>query len=217
MSVLGAPGTGEDLPPTSRLLPSAASRVGLVVAALLVIASLFVPLWHMTFVAHQYPEGLDLWIYSHDLVGCDDGNDLTEINVLNHYIGMAELQPADFNELKWLPLVIGLIIVLTFRVAAIGNLRSLVDILVLAGYFGAFSLWSFWYRLGYYGENLDPKASVQVEPVMPPIFGYKLVGQFDVWSYPTTGSYLFFGFGLLLVAALWLTWRSASALNQNDA
>jgi copper chaperone NosL len=196
------------LTPTSRALVA--------LAALLIVVSLFVPLWHMTFVAQQYPEGLDLWIYSHDLVGGDDGNDLTEINVLNHYIGMAELQPSDFNELKWLPLVIGLIVVLSLRVAVIGNLRSLVDIMVLAAYFGAFSLWSFWYRLGYYGEHLDPKASVQVEPFMPPIFGYKLVGQFDVWSYPTWGSYLFIAYGLLLLAALWLTWRS-QRVSQTEA
>ena len=110
------------------------SRVLVALAALLVVVSLFVPLWHMTFVAQQYPEGLDLWIYSHDLIGGDDGNDLTEINVLNHYIGMSELHPSDFSELKWLPLVIGLIIVLTFRSAAIGNLRSLIDVLVLFAY-----------------------------------------------------------------------------------
>jgi copper chaperone NosL len=187
------------------------SRVLVALAALLIVVSLFVPLWHMTFVAQQYPDGLDLWIYSHDLVGGDDGNDLTEINVLNHYIGMAELQPSDFSELKWLPLVIGLIIVLTLRSAAIGALRSLIDVLVLSMYFAAFSLWSFWYRLGYYGANLDPKASVHVDPFMPPIFGYKLVGQFDVWSYPTWGSYLFVAFGLLLVIAAWLTWRAAQA------
>lgn len=192
------------------------SRVLVAIAALLVVVSLFVPLWHMTFVAQQYPEGLDLWIYSHDLIGGDDGNDLTEINVLNHYIGMSELHPSDFSELKWLPLVIGLIIVLTFRSAAIGNLRSLLDVLVLFAYFGAFSLWSFWYRLGYYGANLDPKASVQVEPFMPPLFGYKLVGQFDVWSYPTWGSYLFFAFGLLLVIAAWLTWRSGERVTPNE-
>ena len=193
------------------------SRILILLAALLVVGTLFVPLWHMTFVAQQYPEGLDLWIYSHDLVGGDDGNDLREINVLNHYIGMAELTPADFNELKWLPLVIGLIFVLTLRVAAIGDLRSLVDIMVLAAYFGAFSLWSFWYRLGYYGENLDPRASVKVEPFMPPVFGYKLVGQFDVWSYPTWGTYLFLVYGLLLAAAVWLTWRSGDPVTRNEA
>ena len=68
------------------------SRLLVLLAALALVPTFLVPLWHMTFVAQQYPEGLDLYIYSHDLVGGDDGNDLTEINVLNHYIGMAELQ-----------------------------------------------------------------------------------------------------------------------------
>jgi hypothetical protein len=69
-------------------------------------------------------------------------------------------------------------------------------------------MWSFWYKLHYYGSNLDPKASVHVVPFMPPMFGYKLVGQFDVWSYPALGAYLFGVFGLLLVAAFWLSWRN---------
>jgi hypothetical protein len=38
------------------------------------------------------------------------------------------------------------------------------------------------------------------------MFGYKLVGQFHVWSYPALGTYLFLAFGLLLVGGLWLTW-----------
>jgi len=183
-------------------------------AALILIPTFFVPLWQMTFVAQQYPEGLDLYVYSHNLVGGDDGNDLTEINVLNHYIGMAELKPADFTELKWIPLVIGLLGILTLRAATIGTLRSLVDVIMVSAYFGGFSLWSFWYKLNYYGANLDPKASVQVEPFMPPMFGYKLVGQFDVWSYPATGTYLFLVFGLLLLAGCWLTWREAGPAEQ---
>jgi hypothetical protein len=161
----------------------------------------------MTFLAQQYPEGLNLYIYSHDLVGGNKGNDLTEINVLNHYIGMAELEPGDFSELKWIPLVIGLIGVLTLRAATIGSVRSVVDVIVISLYFGGFSLWTFWYKMQYYGANLDPRASVQVEPFMPPIFGYKQVGQFDVWSYPAFGSYLFVVFGLLLVAGVFLSWR----------
>ena len=185
------------------------SRVLVFLAALALIPTFVVPLWHMYFVAQQYPEGLELFIYSHDLIGGNRGNDLTEINVLNHYIGMAELKPTEFTELKWIPLVIGLIGVLTLRSATIGNLRTVVDVLVISIYFGGFSLWSFWYKLNYYGENLDPRASVQVEPFMPPIFGYKQVGQFDVWSYPAIGTYLFALFGALLMGALFLTWRQA--------
>jgi hypothetical protein len=183
------------------------SRLLVLFAALALLPTFIVPLWHLTFVAQQYPEGLDLYIYSHKFVGGNRGNDLTEINVLNHYIGMAELRPVDFTELKWMPLVIGLIAILTLRAAAIGTLRSLVDIVVMSAYFGAFSAWSFGYKLYTYGHELDPKAAVQVEPFMPPMFGYKMVGQFDVWSYPAMGTYLFVLFGVLLVAGLWLTWR----------
>lgn len=183
------------------------SRVLVFVAALALIPTFIVPLWHMTFLAQQYPEGLDLYVYSHDLVGGNKGNDLTEINVLNHYIGMAELEPSDFNELKWIPLVIGLIGVLTLRAATIGSVRSVVDVIVISLYFGGFSIWTFWYKMQYYGSNLDPRASVKVEPFMPPIFGYKQVGQFDVWSYPALGSYLFLVFGLLLAGGVFLSWR----------
>jgi LPXTG-motif cell wall-anchored protein len=109
--------------------------------------------------------------------------------------------------LKWIPLVIGLIGVLTLRAATIGDLRAVVDVIVISVYFGGFSLWSFWYKLNSYGANLDPRASVKVDPFMPPIFGYKQVGQFDVWSYPALGSYLFLAFGLLLLGGCFLTWR----------
>ena len=103
------------------------SRLLFVAAVLVLIPTLFVPLWHMSFWAQQYPEGLELYVYSHALVGGGDGgNDLVEINVLNHYIGMDELRPEDFTELKWIPLVIGLIGVLTLRSAAVGNMRSLL-------------------------------------------------------------------------------------------
>jgi len=177
-------------------------------AAFCLIPTFFVPLWHMSFWAQQYPEGLELYVYSHALVGGDQGNDLTEINVLNHYIGMDELREEDFTELKWIPLVIGLIGVLTLRSAVIGKLRSLVDVAVISTYFGGFSLWSFWYKLDFYGKNLDPKAAVTVDPFTPPVFGHKMVGQFEVWSYPALGSYLMLGFGLLLLGGFYLTWRT---------
>ncbi len=180
----------------------------LVLAAALVLPLTFaVPLWHMDFLAQQYPEGLRLYIYSHALIGGDDGNDLREINVLNHYIGMKELRPADFTELKWIPLVIGGIIVLTLRSVVIGTLGSVLDLIVGCLYFGLFSLWSFWFKLSSYGHDLDPKAAVQVEPFTPPVFGYKMVGQFEVWSYPSPGTWLMMLFGILLLAAFLVSWR----------
>jgi len=178
-------------------------------AAIALPLSFLTPLWNMSFYAQQYPEGLELYVYGHSLVGGDGGNDLTEINVLNHYIGMKELLPEDFTELKWIPLVLGAITVLALRSAAIGTLGSIVDLIVISVYFGLFSLWSFWYKLNLYGRELDPTAAVRVDPFTPPVFGHKMVGQFEVWSYPSPGTALVLLFGLLLAAAFVVTWRSA--------
>ena len=49
------------------------------------------PLWNLTMFAPQYPDGLRLDIYSYKLEGGNSGQDVKEINVLNHYIGMKDL------------------------------------------------------------------------------------------------------------------------------
>jgi len=182
------------------------SRILIFIAALILIPSFFAPLWKLDFGSQQYPEGLELFIYANTMEGGDEGNDLTEINVLNHYIGMAELREDDFTEFKWIPLVIGLMIVISLRAAAIGSLKSLVDILVFIFYFAAFSLWRFWHMLYTYGHNLDPKAAVQVEPFTPPVFGSKMVGQFTVDSYPSTGTYFLILFAILVIASIYFTY-----------
>ncbi len=183
------------------------SRILVLVAALVLVPTLFLPLWQLDFGSQQYPEGLELFIYSSSLQGGDDGNDLTEINVLNHYIGMAELQEEDFTEFKWIPLIVGLLVVLALRSVAIGTLSSVVDIGVFFLYFALFSMWRFWYMLYNYGHNLDPKAAVKVEPFMPPLFGTEMVGQFTVTSLPSTGSIFFFLFLVLLTSAIYVTYR----------
>jgi hypothetical protein len=183
------------------------SRVLVLIAALLLIPTLFLPLWQLDFGSQQYPEGLELFIYPNSMVGGDDGNDLTEINVLNHYIGMAELREEDFTEFKWIPLIIGLIMVLALRSVVIGTLSSVVDICVFFFYFALFSMWRFWDMLHSYGHNLDPKAAVQVDPFTPPVFGTKMVGQFTVASYPAEGVIFFVLFLVLLLAAIYLTYR----------
>ncbi len=183
------------------------SRLLLLVAALALVPTFFMPVWHLNFGAQQYPEGLTMFIYPSEMVGGDDGNDLNEINILNHYIGMDELREEDFNEFKWIPLVIGLMIVLSLRASAIGTLSSLVDIIVFTIYFAGFAMWRFWFMLYNYGHNLDPKAAVQVEPFTPPVFGTKMVGQFTVGSYPSAGAYLFVLFGALLIAGIYFTYK----------
>jgi hypothetical protein len=161
----------------------------------------------MSFYSNQYTDGLVLHIYSYQLEGGKTPNrdDLREINSLNHYIGMRPLLESDFSEFAWLPLVIGLLMILALRAMVIGKMSNLVDVFVLFTYFGLFSLWSFYHRLYMYGHNLDPTASIKVQPFTPPLFGSKQIANFTVNSFPELASYSLVAFAVLLLVAIWLS------------
>ena len=182
-------------------------RVLLLGAVLLLLPVYVFPLWDMTMFAPQYPDGLRIHIYSYKLDGGNNGQDIKEVNVLNHYIGMRDLVTEDFTEFKWMPFVVGVLGLLFLRTAVLGKMSHLVDVLVLYLYFGAFSLWSFAYKMWSYGHNLAPTASVKIPPFMPPLFGFKQLANFGVYSYPAAGSYALFAATFCLFLAFVLAWR----------
>jgi len=192
-----------------------APRLLILAAALLLVAVYVLPLWNLTMFAPQYPEGLRLDIYSYKLEGGNHGQDIKEINILNHYIGMRDLVAEDFTEFKWLPFIVGALGLLYLRAAVMGTVGALVDVLVLNIYFSAFALWSFGYRMYVYGHTLAPAAAVKVPPFMPPMFGAKQLANFEVYSYPQAASYAMGLSSLLLVVALIVAWRQARAGLQN--
>jgi len=189
------------------------SRILILVAVLILVPSFFFPLWNMSFYSNQYTDGLVLHIYSYQLEGGKTPNrdDLREINSLNHYIGMRPLLESDFSEFTWVPLVIGLLMILALRAMVIGKMSNLVDVFVLFTYFGAFSMWSFYHRLYMYGHNLDPTASIKVQSFTPPFFGSKQIANFMVNSYPGPASYALFAFALLLLVAILLSAKRIKA------
>src|SRR5688572_16599861 len=143
---------------TTRFLDRPLSGVsrGLVLLGIVaLVAGALLPLWRIQLVAPQYQEGLTLEMYTHKIAAGNGGQDLAEINTLNHYIGMKPIAQADFAEMKLLPFAIGAFSLLALRAAAVGRVLSLVDLAVLFCYFGAFSLGSFAYRLYSYGHHLD--------------------------------------------------------------
>jgi copper chaperone NosL len=186
-------------------------RLLLLAAAVLVGVTLTQPLWNLTMFAPQYPDGLRMDIYSHQLEGGRNGQDVREINLLNHYIGMHDLSNEDFTEFKWMPFALGVLALLLLRSAVHGSMGSLVDSVVLFVYFGAFSLWSFAHKMYTYGHTLAPGAPVKVPPFTPPIFGYQQIANFEVYSYPRAGTYVLLAAGVVLLAALALAWRAGTA------
>jgi hypothetical protein len=175
-------------------------------AAVLLVAAHFLPLWNLTMFAPQYAHGLELNIHSSTLVGGHGGQDIKEINLLNHYIGMRDLAVEDFTEFKWMPFVLGGLALLCLRAVVLGTVKELLDVTMVFAYFGAFSLWSFAYKMYRYGHDLSPDAAVKVEPFTPPIFGHQQIANFEVYSYPKAGTYVLLAVALLLFAALWIAW-----------
>lgn len=181
---------------------NALSRFWILLSVVLIAASFFFPLWHINLVAPQYRDGLDMWIYGHQLVGGNEGQDLAEINILNHYIGMQEVHQADFVEMTVIPFALGLFIVLGLRATFFGVMSRLIDHLVLYLYFCVFSGINFVYRMYSYGHHLDPKAPINPDPFWPKLIGTKQIANMTQTSLPHVATYLLMGALLCLLLAI---------------
>ena len=195
-----------------RILDRPVNRTGriLVLAAtVLLLLGGTLPLWRISLVAPQYAEGLTLDMYAYQIVAGNNGQDLAEINTLNHYIGMKPIVQADFLEMKVLPFAIGVFALLALRSVVLGRIVTLVDLSVLFMYFGAFSLGGFVYRLYSYGHYLDPRAPMKIEPFMPVVMGSQQIANFVQTSLPLAGTVCMTAFLVLLIIALVSSVREA--------
>ncbi|GAB3428754.1 nitrous oxide reductase accessory protein NosL [Niabella aquatica] len=183
---------------------SGISKVLLVLAALCLIISLFVPVWNIYLDAPQYPEGLILQIWANKLAG-----DVDIINGLNHYIGMKTLHANDFVEFTVLPYIIAVFALLFLAIAFWGKKKGLYMVLSLFILFGIVAMADFWKWEYDYGHNLDPDAAIKVPGMsyQPPLIGFKQLLNFGAYSIPSTGGWLFVAAGLLLVIAVVLEIR----------
>ncbi len=178
---------------------SSVAKVIVLLAAISLAVSLFVPIWSIYLDAPQYPEGLSLQIWAHKLSGNVD-----IINGLNHYIGMKTLHANDFIEFTVLPYIIGAYVLLFLIVAISGNRKLLYIALAAFVLFGIIAMIDFWKWEYDYGHNLDPAAAIKVPGMtyQPPLIGFKQLLNFGAYSIPDIGGWLFVSAGLLLVAAV---------------
>ena len=193
----------------------ARSRLVLALLVLPLAVSFLFPLWRIRMEAPQYPKGLYVDIYAYRLDGGNHGHDITEINSLNHYIGMMKLERSSIPELGWIPFAFGFLAVLALRAAAVGSLRDLVDLGVLLSYVSLFFFARFVLMLYNYGHRLDPQAAVKVKPFMPVVIGTKQIANFTTHSFPHFGTLFLgvFAVGVMLAVGWHLRreWRRAVA------
>jgi len=190
------------------------SRLLLIVAAVALSVSLFVPIWNIYLDAPQYPEGLRLQIWAGKISG-----DVDIINGLNHYIGMKTLHTNDFIEFTVLPYIIIAFAVLFLVAALVGKRKGLYGTLAAFVLFGIVAMADFWKWEYDYGHKLNPDAAIKVPGMayQPPLIGFKQLLNFGAYSIPAMGGWLFVAAGGLLVIAVLIEIRSLKKMKSTIA
>ena len=168
------------------------SRALVAISSLLLAGLFLFPLWQVRLTAPQYPEGLGMNIRINTIEGATE-TDLKNINGLNKYIGMKPIDPETIPELRFMPWIVGALIVSGLAVAAVGRRTILYS--WLAGFFalGVAGLIDFWRWEYDYGHNLDPTTAIIKIPGMsyqPPLIGTKQLLNFEAVSLPGIGGIL---------------------------
>lgn len=161
----------------------------MILAAMLLIPAYFTPIWTITLKAPQYPDGLGMYIWMNDITG-HERHDIRNINILNHYVGMKEIDPELVGTLNIIPWVTGGLIALAVVSALIGKLWFAwlwIIVFVVAGIAGMVDF----YMWGYdYGHDLNPRAAIKVPDMtyQPPLIGSKTLLNITATSWPYWGT-----------------------------
>lgn len=168
-------------------------RITALIASLILLVTLFTPLWEIKLTAPQYPDPLGLHI-SVDKIESMNEFDLENINLLNHYIGMKHIVPESIPELGFMKYIIigfmafGLVVFLS------KSNKLLYTWVILISIAGVALLYDFNAWEKDYGTNLDPMAAIKVEGMTykPPLIGSKELLNITAYSYPHIGGVAFF-------------------------
>ena len=177
------------------LLPSAL----LMLAALLLVISIFLPYWRMTMFAPQYPKGLQVQVYVNNLQG-----DVDEIDALNHYLGMPPLDEG--GQLERSVSVLSITVFGLLLIAAVFVHNQWAGLLALPAVAYPFIfLADLWYILYSYGHSIDPQSALggAIDPFTPPLLGEGTIGQFRTLAELGPGFYLALAGLVVVLVGLW--------------
>ncbi|HRI47209.1 MAG TPA: hypothetical protein PK559_08910 [Ignavibacteriaceae bacterium] len=181
------------------------SRIIIALSSLLLVLTFFFPLWKIDLNAPQYPEGLGLRIWLHQISGLKP-NDLQSINGLNHYIGMKPIEQDSIPELTIMPYIMIFMILSGLAIALFKQKKMVYIWLILFVILGIIGLYDF-YLWGYeYGHNLNPNAPIKVPGMtyQPPLIGSKQLLNINAVSLPSISSFLILISILLIITTIYL-------------
>ncbi len=185
-----------------------APRLLSVIAVVCLLMLFMFPLWEITLIAPQYPDGIRMYIWINQITGDTPGT-LQNINILNHYVGMKMIEPDSIPELVYFPWVVAGLAVFGL-VAAVVNKPWFYFIFTLTFVvLGTLGIYDFYLWEYDYGHNLSETAPIKVpgQSYQPPLFGSKMLLNFNALSYPGKGG-IFAGVAMLLsIIAFWIRKR----------
>ncbi len=179
-----------------------------VMAAILLVTSIFTPYWQDTMYAPQYPHGLTVVSYVNRLSGR-----VHEIDLLNEYIGMKPLEDAASVEKHTAVFIIAALALLVIAAVEIHSpWTALLTVPALFFPIGFLIDLQFW--LADFGLHLNPNAplNLAVKPFVPRVLGEGHVGQFVTVAVPLAGLYLSIAASILIVLGLWYQRRAFKPL-----
>jgi hypothetical protein len=177
-------------------------------AALLLLVSIFLPYWTLTLNAPQYPAGLSVDAFLNRVEG-----DVSEIDGLNHYIGMRPL--AEAAQFERSISIIGVAVLVLLVLAAVFVHSRWAALLALpALLFPLIFLADLQFWLANFGQNLDPAAplSSSVKPFTPPVLFTGRIAQFSTTAVPGPGLWLAIIASILILAGLYFHRRAYKPL-----
>ncbi len=172
-------------------------RISMVLAATVMVLVFFFPIWRITLIAPQYPTGITMYIWINQITGETTGT-LQNINILNHYVGMQMIVPDSIPELQYFKFIIGAVMLLGLFAAIMNKKWIYLAWMILVIVLGILAVYDFYLWEYDYGHNLSPTAPIKVPGMayQPPLFGKKLLLNFEAYSYPFWGS-LFIGISII--------------------
>lgn len=175
-------------------------------AAVFVVLGVIWPLWRTLLYFPQYPEGpLQVVAYAGALKG-----DLTELETLNHYIGVSF--PTEVPELAVVPRLLYGVAVLGLVAGLVRGRTGLWLKGAALGTLGQSLGWALW-RVNHYltdfGASPDPGAPLGdlVKPFKPPLWGETVIVQVRVVAEFLSGTYFLALAGALFLLGFWVALR----------
>jgi hypothetical protein len=185
------------------------SKIIMIVGSLMVLLLFVLPLWNITLQAPQYPEplGMDIWI---NKIVDHNPNDISNINIMNHYVGMKDI-PTDMPEFEIFPPVIIGVSLLGVIFGLIGKRKLYMTWFVITVLLGSAGMYDFYMWEYNYGHDLKETAAIKFmdkkgEPIayQPPLIGSKMILNFNAISLPMSGAYFLFGGMFMSLGAFYM-------------